>query len=96
VDKFFFSVAGISPDACMDSEQAEVRVKQIMLSRARTNILLADHSKFERYSTFDVLRPSDVGTLVTDSLVSEGRMASFRNANVTILRANVEEDPATR
>jgi DeoR/GlpR family transcriptional regulator of sugar metabolism len=89
-DKFFFSVAGISEDRCTDSEQAEVKIKQLMLSCSRSNILLADHSKFEKNFTFTVLNSAKVGTLITDEYTEPEKLASFRERNVSIIQVKAK------
>lgn len=90
VDRFFFSVAGISELGCTDSELAEVKIKQLMLSRSRTNILLADHSKFDKYCPFTVIDFDKVGTLITDEYTKTEKLESFRASNVPIIIAKTE------
>jgi DeoR family glycerol-3-phosphate regulon repressor len=89
-DCFFFSVAGISELGCTDSELSEVKIKQLMLNRSRTNILLADHSKFDKYSPFTVLEPAKVGTLITDEYTKTEKLASFRASNIPIIQAKAK------
>ena len=84
-EKFFFSVAGIVEFGCTDTEQAEVKIKQLMISRSRYHILLADHTKFDKFCTYLVIKPSEISTLVTDAAVSQDALAPFINGNVPIL-----------
>jgi DeoR/GlpR family transcriptional regulator of sugar metabolism len=84
-EKFFFSVAGIADVGGMDTEQAEVKIKQLMINRSRFHIMLADHTKFNKFSTYLVIKPSKVSTLVTDSMVDQETLASFVECNVPIL-----------
>jgi DeoR/GlpR family transcriptional regulator of sugar metabolism len=88
-EKFFFSVAGIAEFGCTDTEQAEVKIKQLMISRSRFHILLADHTKFDRFCTYLVIKPAAVSTLVTDELVSQDVLAPFVDSNVSILQAHI-------
>jgi DeoR/GlpR family transcriptional regulator of sugar metabolism len=84
-EKFFFSVAGIVESGCTDTEQSEVKIKQLMISRSRFHVLLADHTKFDKFSTYLVIKPSEISTLVTSSAVSQEALAPFINGNVPIL-----------
>jgi DeoR/GlpR family transcriptional regulator of sugar metabolism len=84
-EKFFFSVAGIAEIGCTDTEQSEVKIKQLMISRSRFHVLLADHTKFDKFCTYMVIKPAEVSTLVTDALVSQDILAPFIESNVPIL-----------
>jgi len=84
-EKFFFSVAGIADIGGMDTEQAEVKIKQLMISRSRFHIMLADHTKFNKFSTYLIIKPSKVSTLVTDSMVDQEVLAPFIECHVPIL-----------
>lgn len=89
-DKFFFSVAGVSELGCTDSELAEVKIKKLMLSRSRTNILLADHSKFDKYSPFTVLDPTQIGTLITDEHTKTEKLEFCLANNIPIIQAKTK------
>jgi DeoR/GlpR family transcriptional regulator of sugar metabolism len=84
-EKFFFSVAGIAEFGCTDTEQSEVKIKQLMISRSRFHVLLADHTKFDKFCTYLVIKPSEISTLVTDAALSQNALAPFINDNVPIL-----------
>jgi DeoR/GlpR family transcriptional regulator of sugar metabolism len=86
-NKAFVSAYGVTPQACTDSDPADVRVKRLMLARARTKILLADHSKFGRTTTFTVITPAELDYIVTDALASEDALAPFRGFGLKLLMA---------
>ena len=86
-NKAFISAYGVTPQACTDSDPADVRVKRLMLARSRSKILLADHSKFGRTTTFTVINPADLDLVVTDSLTTEGALAPLRDLGVSVYTA---------
>jgi DeoR family fructose operon transcriptional repressor len=77
-NKCFVSAYGVTAQACTDSDPADVRVKRLMLARARTKILLADHSKFGRSTTFTVAAPAELDLIVTDATTPDDTLAPFR------------------
>lgn len=86
-NKCFISAMGVTPQACTDADPADVRVKRLMLSRARTKILLADHSKFGRTTTFTVIPPAQLDLIVTDAGTSAETLAPFLAMGLTVLTA---------
>lgn len=86
-NKCFFSAMGVTAQACTDADPADVRVKRLMLARARTKILLADHSKFGRSTTFTVITPPELDTLVTDASADVELLAPFQAMGLTVLIA---------
>jgi len=86
-NKCFISAYGVTPEACTDSDPADVRVKRLMLARAQTKILLADHSKFGRATTFTVINPAELAAVVTDALTPPETLAPFRALGLTVLVA---------
>ena len=86
-NKCFISAYGVTPQACTDYEPADVRVKRLMLARARTKILLADHSKFGRSTTFTVITPAELDVIVTNALTPPETLAPFEALGVTVLTA---------
>jgi DeoR/GlpR family transcriptional regulator of sugar metabolism len=88
--KCFVSAYGVTPEACTDSDPSDVRVKRLMLARAPTKVLLADHSKFGRTTTFTVIIPAELSTLVTDSLTPPEALAPMRALGVEVLVAEAE------
>jgi len=86
-NKCFVSAMGVTAQACTDADPADVRVKRLMLSRATTKILLADHSKFGRSTTFTVITPAELNLLVTDAATPAEVLAPFLALGLTVLTA---------
>jgi DeoR/GlpR family transcriptional regulator of sugar metabolism len=84
-NKCFISAMGVTPQACTDADPADVRVKRLMLSRAHTKILLADHSKFGRTTTFTVVPPVELDFIVTDVGTTPEVLAPFKALGVKVL-----------
>jgi DeoR/GlpR family transcriptional regulator of sugar metabolism len=92
VKKCFFSVLGVSTHACTDSEQLEVTLKKLILSRAMIKILLADHSKFTRFATFKVIETADLDILITDWLTPADDMSLYKELGLEVIRAGLEDN----
>jgi DeoR/GlpR family transcriptional regulator of sugar metabolism len=86
-NKCFISAMGVTPQACTDADPADVRVKRLMLARAGMKILLADHSKFGRTTTFTVIPPAELDLIVTDSGTPAETLAPFLAMGLTVLTA---------
>jgi DeoR family glycerol-3-phosphate regulon repressor len=72
VDYAVIGVSAIDPDgALLDFDPAEVRVAQAIIANARTVLLVADRSKFERSAPARIGYLRDVDLFVTDSLPSD-------------------------
>lgn len=95
-NKAFISAYGVTPQACTDSDPADVRVKRLMLARARTKILLADHSKFGRTTTFTVITPAELDLIVTDALTAAESLSALRALGLTVVTAQAAPDDAGR
>ncbi len=93
-NKCFISAYGVTPQACTDSDPSDVRVKRLMLARSRSKILLADHSKFGRTTTFTVIAPAELDLVVTDAHTQEAALAPLRELGVSILTAEVAASAA--
>jgi DeoR family fructose operon transcriptional repressor len=91
-NKAIISAYGVTAQACTDSDPADVRVKRLMLARARAKILLADHSKFGRTTTFTVIAPAELDLIVTDALTPEDALAPVRALGVSVLAAQAGAD----
>jgi DeoR/GlpR family transcriptional regulator of sugar metabolism len=87
--KFFLSAMGVTAQACTDADESDVRVKRLMIARARAKILLADHSKFGRSTTFTVITPPELDLIVTDSGASPEALAPFLALGVRVLIASL-------
>ncbi len=90
-NKCFISAYGVTSQAATDSDPADVRVKRLMLARSRTKILLADHSKFGRTTTFTVIAPSELDMVVTDALAPDEALAPFHALGLTVLTAEITQ-----
>ena len=87
--KCFISAMGVTAQACTDADESDVRVKRLMLARARTKILLADHNKFGRSTTFTVITPPELDLIVTDSGTSAETLAPFHALGLNVLIAEL-------
>jgi len=88
-NKCFISAMGVTPQACTDADPADVRVKRLMLSRASMKILLVDHSKFGRTTTFTVIPPAELDLIITDAGTPAKTLAPFTTMGLTVLTAPV-------
>jgi DeoR/GlpR family transcriptional regulator of sugar metabolism len=86
-NKCFVSAMGVTPQACTDADPADVRVKRLMLSRARMKILLVDHGKFGRTTTFTVISPAELDLIITDDGTSAKVLEPYLNIGLTVLSA---------
>jgi DeoR family glycerol-3-phosphate regulon repressor len=70
-----FAVIGTSSmdedGAILDFDEREVAVARAILRNARTNILVADHSKFERAAPFRICEVADLDYVITDHMPSQ-------------------------
>lgn len=82
LDQFKFDLAvigcsAVDPDGdILDYDQQEVLVSQRALSRARSSILLADHSKFTRTAPVRIAQIDELDHVVTDTALT-GDMAEL-------------------
>jgi DeoR/GlpR family transcriptional regulator of sugar metabolism len=88
-NKCFISASGVTPQGATDSDPADVRVKRMMLARAQTKILMADHSKFGRSTTFTVATPAELNLIVTDAVTPLGVLAPFVTMGLQVLAPDV-------
>jgi DeoR/GlpR family transcriptional regulator of sugar metabolism len=95
-NKAFVSAFGVTPGACTDAEPADVRVKRLMLGRAGRKILLADHSKFGRTTTFTVIQPSELNQIVTDAGTPEAALAPYVEMGIEVLVAEALREDGRR
>jgi DeoR family glycerol-3-phosphate regulon repressor len=72
VDYAVIGVSAIDPDgALLDFDLEEVRVAQAIIANARTVLLVADRSKFERSAPARIGYLRDIDVFVTDALPSD-------------------------
>lgn len=85
VDLAIVGASGFDDDGTpMDFEIPNAPLKRIMLTTARSSILVADHSKFMRRATIRVIELSNIRRLITDAPPSANIANLLENAG-TIL-----------
>jgi DeoR family fructose operon transcriptional repressor len=88
VDRAFMGTFGLSLDAGLTtSDPAEAYTKELVLSRARKVVLLADGGKLGTRSFAHAGRLDQVDVLVTDARLDDAAAAAFDAAGVEILIA---------
>jgi DeoR/GlpR family transcriptional regulator of sugar metabolism len=88
VDRAFMGTFGLSLDAGLTtSDPAEAYTKELVLSRARQVVLLADASKFGTRSFAHAGRLDQLDLLITDAALDDGAMAAFERAGVHVIVA---------
>ncbi|KRA61704.1 DeoR family transcriptional regulator [Caulobacter sp. Root655] len=79
------SVGAISRDqGLMDFHSGEAAVNRIVYGKARTVILAADATKFDRYGLIRTAQLTDVDVLVTDLSLSPDYVDAFAHARIVI------------
>lgn len=76
----------------LDFDYREVRVSQAILAQARTKILVADSTKFERRAPVQIGQMSDIDMFVTDAPVPSGVAEAIASSGVEVIVA--AEQPA--
>ncbi len=96
VDYAVIGVSAIDPDgALLDFDLDEVRVAQAIIANARSVLLVADRSKFERSAPARIGHLSDIDIFVTDGLPSQEWRNLFARQEVKVIECPQEAD-ATR
>ena len=94
--KVDFAVIGVSAideeGSLLDFDYREVRVSQAILGQARTSILAADASKFERRAPVQIGQLADIDIFVTDEVPPQGICDMCSDAKI---RLQVATAPAT-
>jgi DeoR/GlpR family transcriptional regulator of sugar metabolism len=67
--------------------EGEASINQLMVSRAREVIVVADSSKLGRHAFARICPITDVTVLVTDSTADEPSTTPFTDAGVRVIRA---------
>lgn len=79
------SVGAISRDqGLMDFHSGEAAVNRIVYGKARTVILAADATKFDRYGLIRTAQLTDVDVLVTDLPLTPDYAEAFSHARIVI------------
>jgi DeoR family glycerol-3-phosphate regulon repressor len=76
----------------LDFDYREVRVSQAILAQARTKILVADSTKFERRAPVQIGQMSDIDIFVTDAVVPSMVAEAIADSGVEVIVA--AEQPA--
>jgi DeoR family glycerol-3-phosphate regulon repressor len=90
--KVDFAVVGSSAiddeGTLLDFDYREVRVSQAILEKARTKILVADSTKFDRRAPVQIGRFQDIDILVTDAPVPERMADAVRDSGLEVIVAD--------
>ena len=65
------------------------------MSRAHKSVLVADHSKFERYALETVCPWSKIGTVITDRVPSAAFLEIFEHQGVDLIVADEDLQPGS-
>jgi DeoR/GlpR family transcriptional regulator of sugar metabolism len=84
--------SGITIGGPADANLEATRLKRTMISRAHKTILLADHSKFDRYALETVCPWNEVDVLVTDRAPPEKFREIFELQGVEMVIARAEAE----
>jgi DeoR family transcriptional regulator, glycerol-3-phosphate regulon repressor len=96
VDYAVIGVSAIDSDgALLDFDLDEVRVAQTIIANARTVLLVADRSKFERSAPARVAHLHDVDILVTDQLPSDDLRHRLAEQDVRVVETALSNGPQT-
>ena len=68
-----------------DFRLAEVGIAQAMLRAAKTKVVLADHTKFDRISCMNLCGLSDIDYILTDEQVTQDQLTQSRACGVRVL-----------
>lgn len=77
IDVAFLGAASIENDGFYVKESRNAELKRHILSRTRTNILVAETNKFNRTSTYKGGNLEDIDVLITDKSLSEEQELLF-------------------
>ncbi|WEK03824.1 MAG: DeoR/GlpR family DNA-binding transcription regulator [Candidatus Devosia phytovorans] len=88
VDYAVIGASALDEDgALLDYDYREVKVAQAIIANARHVILVADQGKFARSAPVRIARIDQIGTFVTDRLVSASFRQRCNDAGVTLIEA---------
>jgi DeoR family transcriptional regulator, glycerol-3-phosphate regulon repressor len=86
--------SGVTAAGPADANLEAARLKRTMMSRAHKTILVADHSKFERYALETVCPWSNIGVVATDRMPAESFLEIFERHGVSLVVAADAEPSA--
>jgi DeoR/GlpR family transcriptional regulator of sugar metabolism len=85
VDKAFIGVTGLSlENGLTGPNQLEAYTNQVMISRARQTIILADHTKLGRVAPYHIAPISAMHTLVTDTAAPAEVVRALEAPGITV------------
>lgn len=85
-DVNIFSCKGISLEkGVTESNEPEAELKKVMLKNSRTNILLVDHTKFDKVAFVKLFDISNINVLVTDQKPSNEWIEKLQSHNVKLI-----------
>lgn len=86
-DLFIMSTAAITDDVAFHQTLATVDVKRAMFESARTRILLADHTKFEKRALHALLPLTEFDAVIVDDGTDPAHVSRLRDKGVTVIVA---------
>ena len=88
-DKVIIGIQGIHPDSGLTNEfLPEAMLDRVLVTFAPQLIIVADSSKLGKIKASAVGRIEDIGTLVTDSSIDPGVLASLERDGVRVMLAD--------
>lgn len=89
IDIAFISINAISlQKGLTDFRQGELQVISSMIASAEKTIVVADSSKYETVSYLKVCELDEIHLFVTDRFLDEQLYAKYKQANISIVKAN--------
>ena len=86
IDTAFIGVSGCSAESGFTcGTEADMLVKQLVIQKARTSVILCDHTKFSRLMPYTFASFSDAKYMVCDGPVPENLAQAAVKAGLTIL-----------
>ena len=86
IDLAFIGVSGCSAEAGFTcGTEADMLVKQLVIRKARTSVVVCDHTKFSRLMPYTFASFQDVNYLITDIPLPEPMARAAQNAGLKIL-----------
>lgn len=94
IDVFIFSTDGITINEGFTSISAEINdYKRTLLRKATKNIVVADHSKFDKKAIFHTCNLQEIDLLITDSGAPRDFIEKIKSQGVAVEVVSVENNP---
>jgi DeoR family glycerol-3-phosphate regulon repressor len=85
-DIAFMGIAGVHPEQGLtDYEEDEARLRQSLICHARSRIVLADHSKFDKTASIRSLGFADIDSLISDRKPPRDLTAAMEGVGVEVV-----------